>query len=446
MSIEINRRKLLKLCAFASLGVLANACTKKTQQFYNASELAKKLREGEETGETATPSSEPSKTATKVVLTETPVKTSTSKPAETATSTATVAATETAEPGRPTELYEIVYQRVWQLREDRRLTDPDYEKRIDWELNKDRINFLVLGMDTRGEGLKERSDAIVCLSLDTKTNTAKVISVPRDLHSPRTDVLASQSSICDCGGLPFRINATTVFGTAKDMLPIMEDITGLSQDICLVFNFNGVKEIVNAIGGVEINITQTFLDRYGGDFEAEHARDNNVMVLKLGKMVLNGPTAFWYARVRYSDDDWARDSRQREVAMGLLKKGWEVVSNEPGRFLSLVFTISELIRKKELGLVGEFGYRDIFDLAWALKDKPQVLRALEVPAMKSLNIWSGLVDSGRQDLPEQLRYPEQYQLFMNDQSVYDPPNTQEAYLAYWHEVRNRVKSLLTSKE
>jgi len=444
MSKEISRRNFIRLSILTGAELLTNACTKKNTQFYEASKLMAKLREGEDTGGTATPSSEPSKTATKVVSTETPVKTKTSVPTETATSIAT--ATEAVEPVKPTELYEMVYQRVLQIREDRRLTDPDYEKRIDWELNKDRINFLVLGMDTRGEGLKERSDAIVCLSLDTKTNTAKVISVPRDLHSPRTDVLASQSSICDCGGLPFRINATTVFGTAKDMLPIMEDITGLSQDICLVFNFNGVKEIVNAIGGVEINITQTFLDRYGGDFEAEHARDNNVMVLKLGKMVLNGPTAFWYARVRYSDDDWARDSRQREVAMGLLKKGWEVVSNEPGRFLSLVFTISELIRKKELGLVGEFGYRDIFDLAWALKDKPQVLRALEVPAMKSLNIWSGLVDSGRQDLPEQLRYPEQYQLFMNDQSVYDPPNTQEAYLAYWHEVRNRVKSLLTSKE
>ena len=444
MSKEISRRNFIRLSILTGAELLTNACTKKNTQFYEASKLMAKLREGEDTGGTATPSSEPSKTATKVVSTETPVKTKTSVPTETATSIAT--ATEAVEPVKPTELYEMVYQRVLQIREERRKTDPDYEKRIDWELNEGRINFLVLGMDTRGEGLSERSDAIVCLSLDTKKNTAKVISVPRDLHTPETSDLAGRSSICNCGGLPFRINATTVFGSPEDMLRIMENITGLSQDICLVFNFGGVKEIINAIGGVEINITQTFLDRYQGDFAVEHERDSNVQELSLGKMTLNGPTALWYSRVRYMDDCWSRDSRQREVAMATLKKGRDIVSNEPGRFLSLTYSILSLIQKKELALVGKFGYDDILSLAWDLKDKSQILKALEVPVMESLNIWSGLVDSGRQDLPEQLRYPERYQLFMNDQSVYDPPNTQEAYLDYYHEVRNRVKNLLTLQE
>lgn len=438
MNIEINRRKFLKLSVLAGAGaaLFVDACTKKTQQFYNGSELAAKLREGEQgANETTAPSMEPLKIAT---ATDVPTK---------APSADTPALTETSEPAKPTEFYEILYQRVMQIREERRKADPDYEKRVDWELNKDRINFLVLGMDlgmdTREVKLGEdlaRADAIVCLSLDIKGNIVKAISIPRDLHSPRTDVLASKSDLCDCAGLYFRINATTVFGTAEDMLPIMEDITGLSQDICVVFNFEGAKKIIDSIGGVEINITQTFFDLYNGDFLSEREWDSRIMELKPGRMVLNGTTAFWYARVREKDDCWARDSRQREVAMATLKKGREIVSNEPGKFLSLAYSLFGLIQKKELELVGKFNWDDILGLAWDLRDKPQILRALEVPPMESLNIWDGLVASGR--LPDQ----ERYQIFMNDQSTDDPPNTQEAYLDYWHEVRNRVNSLLTSKE
>jgi polyisoprenyl-teichoic acid--peptidoglycan teichoic acid transferase len=177
-----------------------------------------------------------------------------------------------------------------------------------------RINILLLGMrgaDDPHGGLL--ADSIMVASFDTKNNKVGLISVPRDLYVkiPGTEERGKLNSVYahwEGGGKGQ--------GIAK-MEEMMGTITGLKIDHTVAINFDGFKQLIDAVGGVDVKLTKPFSEmkqfvegnECGGTFS-----------LPAGIVHLNGDKALCYSRARETTNDFDRAKRQQIVLKALKDK------------------------------------------------------------------------------------------------------------------------------
>ncbi|MEJ2349345.1 MAG: LCP family protein [Anaerolineales bacterium] len=171
-----------------------------------------------------------------------------------------------------------------------------------------RVTVLIMGLDYRdweaGEGAP-RTDTMMLLSVDPLTNTAGMLSIPRDLW------------VNIPGFEPNRINTAYRFGEIYDMpgggpglaMKTVEELLGLKIDFYAQVDFSAFEQFIDEIGGVKIDIPHRIkLDPIDGDWK----------VLKAGVQVLPGNLALAYARARYTKGgDFDRAQRQQQVIMGI---------------------------------------------------------------------------------------------------------------------------------
>lgn len=238
---------------------------------------------------------------------------------------------------------------------------PGVDKKLMGE-DAGRINILLLGM--RGEGVEGGgllADTIMVLSIHPKQNDqdapkASLISIPRDLYVkiPGQDWRA-------------KINATYAEGEKRalhkggieDMRTIVGEVTGLDIPYAVTINFQGFKDLVNAIGGVTIHLDQPFEENsqfrglkhrcdglkytvFSGEYEEKRIQRKNGTYyanpkryplcyekmtgaaiaslecggdfkLAAGDNLLDGDKALCYARSRETSSDFARAARQQEI-------------------------------------------------------------------------------------------------------------------------------------
>ncbi len=167
-------------------------------------------------------------------------------------------------------------------------------------------NILVLGVDSNGKAtdpFKEtRSDTILIVNLDPFSKTVNVISVPRD----------SKVYISDNHGIG-KINAAHALGGPELTKKTIEESLGIKINHYIVINYQGVKELVKAIGGVPINVEKrmSYVDR------TAKLRIN----LDKGKQILDPEQAEQYLRFRHDAlGDIGRMHRQKWFVSALLKK------------------------------------------------------------------------------------------------------------------------------
>lgn len=225
-----------------------------------------------------------------------------------------------------------------------------------------RVNILLLGM--RGENVPgggTLADTIMVLSIhpkqgDQDTSKASLISIPRDLYvlDPGTE---SRS----------KINAVYAYGEQRqhggggieDMRKTVGDVTGLDIPYGVTINFQGFVDLVNAVGGVTVDLKEPFDE--SKQFHEAQVCDANVYTvptnpaqfqykyrthtsgaktvikayplcynhdeecggdfsLPAGANQLDGKTALCYARSRYTSNDFERAKRQQEVIQQLKSK------------------------------------------------------------------------------------------------------------------------------
>lgn len=238
---------------------------------------------------------------------------------------------------------------------------PGVEKKLQGE-DEGRINILLLGM--RGEGVEGGgllADTIMVLSIhpkenDQDTTRASLISIPRDFYVtvPGQNWQAKINAVYAEGE-----KREAHKGGMDDMRTVVSDITGLSIPYAVTINFQGFKDLVNALGGVTVTLAEPFEEalqfreprvcdpyvftiptrppqyehkyytrkdgtRYiaksyllcynpnvecGGDFK-----------LPAGDNVLDGDKALCYARARYTSNDFERAKRQQQVIQSIKTK------------------------------------------------------------------------------------------------------------------------------
>ncbi|EGA90816.1 membrane-bound transcriptional regulator LytR [Planococcus donghaensis MPA1U2] len=176
------------------------------------------------------------------------------------------------------------------------------EKRtIDQEVvlnEKDPFSVLLLGVDER-EDDRGRSDTMVVMTVNPADESTKMVSIPRDTY---TEIVGR--------GTTDKINHAYAFGGIEMSMATVENLLDIPIDYVLQVNMEGFQDIVDAVGGVEVNNSLAF-DEF-----------------KEGKIELDGEEALAYVRMRKQDPegDFGRQNRQKQVIQGIMKKGASVNS------------------------------------------------------------------------------------------------------------------------
>ncbi len=211
----------------------------------------------------------------------------------------------------------------------------------------DRINVLLLGMrglEDPGEG-KLLSDAIILVSINKKTGQIALISLPRDIYYKIW-----------CSGEDKKINFAYAHGGLDCAKKTIASLTGLYIDYTVSANFEGLTGAIDALGGITIYLEEPFEEDFQwakeGQEEGEHwlikeidGEERWVFHLPAGQNVLDGQTALYYARSRYSTDDFDRMRRQQKVLLAIKEKALSLgVLINPIKVYQLLDTLGENIR------------------------------------------------------------------------------------------------------
>ncbi|HYU84723.1 MAG TPA: LCP family protein [Kribbellaceae bacterium] len=175
---------------------------------------------------------------------------------------------------------------------------------------QDATNLLVLGSDSRDPNdlSGSRTDTIILAHLPKDRSSAQLISIPRDtwLHIP----LAKDGRH---GNQDAKINAAFAFGGVPLMVQTVEAFTGVRIDHVVLVDFAGFKDIIDALGGVDIVVDQSFTSHTS--LLPGHVRE-----FTKGKQHMDGAAALDYARERKSfrDGDFTRIKHQQQMIKAVL--------------------------------------------------------------------------------------------------------------------------------
>lgn len=156
--------------------------------------------------------------------------------------------------------------------------------------------MLVLGSDTREEGAAGRSDTIILARIDPEGKDVTLVSIPRD----------TQVQIEGYGTQ--KINAAYAYGGAALAVRTVSEFAGVPISHVVEVDFFGFKDIVDALGGVTVNVPAN--TKYQG------------VSIPEGEQTLNGEQALVFARCRktYADGDYQRTKNQRQLVQAVAKE------------------------------------------------------------------------------------------------------------------------------
>lgn len=209
-------------------------------------------------------------------------------------------------------------------------------------------NILLLGADS-GDGRDSmRFDSISVVSVNAETGAATITGIPRDLENapfspgPMADRYPNgHTSHADqnCGwgsGINQLVTEVEVCGDGDALYPkarergstpgieatrdAAEGILGIEIPYYVFLDMHGFAALIDALGGVDINVTERLPKGGGPAYDGQPAKDWAIGWIEVGQQHMSGDTAQWYARSRYTTNDWDRMKRQRALQEAILKQ------------------------------------------------------------------------------------------------------------------------------
>lgn len=177
--------------------------------------------------------------------------------------------------------------------------------------NIDNISVLIIGVDeseTRGTNTNSRSDALMLATFNEKAKSVKLVSIPRDsyVYIPKL-------------GYQDKITHAHANGGPTTTIEAVEELLDIPVDFYVKVNFNAFIDIVDALGGIQLDVPFTFSEQDSNDRAG-------AITLQQGIQTLNGEQALAFARHRKSDNDIERGKRQQEVLKAMIYKAVSVGS------------------------------------------------------------------------------------------------------------------------
>lgn len=179
----------------------------------------------------------------------------------------------------------------------------------------DPFTILLMGVDmdqeTRGDAWEGgRSDSMILVTVNPKTKKTTMMSLTRDIM---VEIANSDGS---SAGTTEKLNHSYAYGQAPMAIATIEKMMDIKIDRYVQINMDGLMELVDVLGGIEVNNTLGF------PISIEAQEPAYTATVEPGVQLINGSQALVYARMRYDDPegDLGRQKRQREVIGALLKK------------------------------------------------------------------------------------------------------------------------------
>lgn len=172
------------------------------------------------------------------------------------------------------------------------------------------VNVLLVGQDTRGEQ-RQRSDSMIILSINKNTKQMTMVSIMRDLYVQIPDYSDN------------RINSAYAFGGFELLDATIEQNFGVVIDYNVEVNFNGFKDIVDKVGGIDVDLTEEEVEYMNSEKFVHTMNYKGKQNFKVGTNHLDGAQALCYARIRRVGDDFARTQRQRTIIQTVYQKAKE---------------------------------------------------------------------------------------------------------------------------
>ncbi|EOO73047.1 LytR family transcriptional regulator [Bacillus mycoides] len=240
--------------------------------------------------------------------------------------------------------------------------------------DKKPISILMMGVDQRGED-QGRSDSLMLFTLNPTTKSMKIVSIPRDSY---TEIVGK--------GTKDKINHAYAFGGIDMAVKTVENFLNVPVDHYIEVNMDGFKDIVDAVGGVDVNNDLDFT------YEGIHFEKGNIH--------LDGTKALHYSRMRKLDPrgDFGRQMRQRQVIQGVIKQGASVSS---------LASYGDVLKAIEKNVKTSLTQDQMFDIQKNYKDCIQNSEEIQIPGdghKAADGIWYYYVpDAAKQDLTNKLK-------------------------------------------
>ncbi|MCF6378695.1 LCP family protein [Nocardioides KLBMP 9356] len=190
-----------------------------------------------------------------------------------------------------------------------------------------RYNVLLMGGDSGAGRWGLRPDSMTVASIDAETGKTVLISLPRNMQNfpfAEGSVMAEQfPDGFDLEGMylnglsTWALDHTELFKGSKNpgidaTIMGVEGITGLKINYWAMVNLQGFRDLVDAVGGVELNVRQRI--------PVGLPSDSFFHYIDPGKRTLSGMDTLWFARARYDSDDYSRMARQKCVMSAMLQQ------------------------------------------------------------------------------------------------------------------------------
>jgi len=231
-----------------------------------------------------------------------------------------------------------------------------------------RTNFLLLGI--KGENktdVKDLADTIILVSFYHPTKQITIISIPRDLW---------------IDSLKTKINAVFHYGQQRKppaglnlIQASIQETLGLPVHYTSVVNFNSFVEVIDLLGGVEIDVEKSFTDHFfpipGKENSYPIESRYETIHFEKGKQLMDGETALKFVRSRQADGeegtDFARSKRQQLVLKALRSKllSTDILFNE-----SIRSKLFDIVRKNLTTNITIDDYPPLIHLALSSRGKP----------------------------------------------------------------------------
>jgi LCP family protein required for cell wall assembly len=190
-----------------------------------------------------------------------------------------------------------------------------------------RFDLLLLGSDAGSDRWSRRADVMLLVEVDVATGKVAMIGLPRNMqYAPYPAGPARNASACGCQ--PGLLNEMYVEATARHpgqwpgsgavkgigaVRAVVSEVTGRPIDAVLIADLEAVIRVVDAMGGIDINVPDPVHDSHYPD----PGRGSIVLDIPAGQQHFDGRTALAYARSRHQDSDYGRMDRQQTLILAI---------------------------------------------------------------------------------------------------------------------------------
>ncbi|MFH1175405.1 MAG: LCP family protein [bacterium] len=184
-----------------------------------------------------------------------------------------------------------------------------------WKLKgeeKNRVNFLLLGIGGEAHNAGYLADTIILASFQPSSQTLALISIPRDLFLK----MPGENYFTRINAIKYRAEQKNEDGIEK-MNQAIQEITGIYPNYHIVFDFSKFKELIDELGGIDVYLEEAVHDPHFPSTENKY----ETFHLDAGWQHMDGDCALKVARSRHSEwGDFDRSSRQQKIIEAIFEK------------------------------------------------------------------------------------------------------------------------------